>query len=249
MARPWPEGKDDQMLTRILLKARKAARRARSLLWHQDPVTAVSRESWLQKAQEGEFQFHVRDKWRPSDDFARQSRLLFEHFGLPRDRFENKTVVDLGAGSKLRSKYFSKSRLIAIEPLAERFLREIPWCDLKEAAEVYPVPAEQRIEGLVGRADLLVSINVLDHCYDFETIIENIREYLHPEGLAFLSFDKHKWADEMHPLELTEETCAEIFARKGLQIQKASTGFGRVLGTTQTYGHGPYCMNNWLTKR
>ena len=103
-----------------------------------------------------------------------QTNLLFEHFGLKPGDYSGKTVIDLGAGSKLRSRYFSEAELIAIEPLADRFLKEIDWCDLAQAHEVYSVPAETKIESCVGRADLLISINVLDHCYDFERIIEGV---------------------------------------------------------------------------
>ena len=99
-----------------------------------------------------------------------------------------------------------------------------------------------------GRADLLVSMNVLDHCFDFPEILDNVREYLKVDGLAFLSFDKHEEADEMHPLELTEEICERLFVDRGLRIERQSAGFGGVLGEHQTYGHGPYCLNYWLRR-
>lgn len=212
------------------------------------PLTKVDRRIWVREAQEGEFQFHKADTWRQTEDFRRQSKELFEHFGLHRDFYRGKTIIDLGAGSKLRSKYFEGARLIAIEPLADRFLREIPWCDLRDAAEVYSLPAEEQIPQCVGRADLLISINVLDHCYNFEAIVDNVRDYLKPDGLAFLSFDKHEVADDMHPLQLTEEVCERIFVSKRLRIQKLTTGFGPLRGEVHTYGHGPYCMNYWLTR-
>jgi hypothetical protein len=50
----------------------------------------------------------------------------------------------------------------------------------------------------------------------------------------------------MHPLSLTEETCAPIFSEAGLRIEKLTTGMGDVLGGTQTYGHGPTTLNYWL---
>ena len=65
---------------------------------------------------------------------------------------------------------------------------------------------------------------------------------------GFLPFDKHEVADDMHPLELTEGVCERIFVGKRLRIQKLTTGVGALLGGTQTYGHGPYCMNYWLTR-
>jgi hypothetical protein len=152
----------------------------------------------------------------------------------------------LGAGSKLRSKYFSDSTIIAIEPLAERFMNEIEWCDLDDAAEVYACPAEERIEQCVDRANLIISVNVLDHCYDFEQIVENICAYLKTDGLAFLSFDKHQVTDALHPLSLDEVACNRIFAEKGLVIEEFSISSGD--GSTAVYGHGSHRMNYWLRK-
>ncbi len=49
----------------------------------------------------------------------------------------------------------------------------------------------------------------------------------------------------MHPLELDEETCNQVFQKEGFRIENFSTGVGDILST---YGHGPYCMNYWLRK-
>lgn len=58
--------------------------------------------------------------------------------------------MDLGAGSKLRTKFFTDAKIIAIEPLAEKFMKEIEWCDLKDAYRVYSRPAEDFIGELEG---------------------------------------------------------------------------------------------------
>jgi hypothetical protein len=63
----------------------------------------------------------------------------------------------------LRSKFFQGAHLVVIEPLADRLIAEVEGCDLQDAAEVHSRPAEQLIESLVGTADLVVSINVVDH--------------------------------------------------------------------------------------
>lgn len=229
--------------------ARRAKRGMRTLRHRGRAVagrTTTSRDEWERQAQEGELRFHKRDRWRQTADFAAQTDRLFRHFGFRPDDYAGKTVIDVGAGSKLRTRFFTGARLVVVEPLADRFLAEIRTCDLADAAEVHSRPAEQLIESLVGTADLVVSINVLDHCYDFPLIVENIRRYLRPDGLAFLSFDMHAEADEMHPLSLTEETCTPIFAAAKLAIEKVTIGVGDALGGPQTYGHGPYALNYWL---
>jgi SAM-dependent methyltransferase len=229
--------------------ANQARRVMKKLPWRKDavvPRTMASREHWQKLSQEGEFRFHKRDRWRHSSAFMEQSERLFRHFGFEPDDYAGKVVIDLGAGSKLRSKFFKNAHLVVIEPLADRFMAEIEGSDLHEASEVHSRPAEQLIDSLVGKADLVVSINVLDHCFDFPQIVSNIQRYLKPDGLAFLSFDMHAEADDMHPLSLTQKKCAPIFAKAGFVIEKVTTGMGEVLGGSQTYGHGPYTLNYWL---
>lgn len=210
--------------------------------------TTESKEKWATEAQEGEFNFHKTNKWRQTPDFMEQTDRLLRHFGFTPEQYADRTVVDVGAGSMLRTKFFTGAHLVVVEPLADRFVAEIPHTDLKDAAELYSTPAEQLIDGLVGRSDLVISINVLDHCYDFRQIVDNIRQYLKPDGLAFLTFDMHDKADHMHPLSLTEATCQPIFDKAKLKIEKVTTGVGDALGGPQTYGHGPFTLNYWLRR-
>lgn len=209
------------------------------------PMLTADKSEWQSRAQEGEFEFHLTDRWRASVDFMGQTIRLLTYFGFSAEDFQGKTIIDLGAGSKLRTKFFRGAKIVVIEPLAQRFIDEIPWCDLTDAEMVYTSPAEERIDACVNSADLLISINVLDHCYDFLGIIGNIGAYLKDEGLAFISFDEHHYTDDMHPLILTEDICTELFQRNGLMIQRSSKGAGDVL---TTYGHGDYCLNWWLRK-
>ena len=210
--------------------------------------TTENRDKWATEAQEGEFSFHKNDTWRKTPDFMQQTDRLLRHFGFTPEEYAGRVVVDVGAGSMLRTKFFKDAHLVVVEPLADRFLADIPACDLRDAAEVYSTPAEQLIGELVGRADLVISINVLDHCYDFPQIVDNIRQYLKPDGLAFLTFDMHDKADHMHPLSLTEKTCAPLFAAAQLKVEKLTTGVGDTLGGAQTYGHGPFTLNYWLRR-
>jgi 2-polyprenyl-3-methyl-5-hydroxy-6-metoxy-1,4-benzoquinol methylase len=221
-------------------------------LLHRDNAvvakTSHDRLTWASKAQEGEFNFHKSNQWRKTQDFVDQTDRLLRHFGFTPGQYDGRVVADVGAGSMLRTKFFTGAHLVVVEPLADRFRAEIPHSDLDDAAEVYSTPAEQLIEDLEGRCDLVISINVLDHCYDFAQIVDNIRRYLKPDGLAFLTFDKHDKADDMHPLSLTENTCKPIFEKARLRIEKFSNGVGDVLGGAQTYGHGPTTLNYWLRR-
>lgn len=211
----------------------------------------ASKEDWEKVAQKGEFDFHKKNVWRNSPKFMEDTIMLFDSFGFSRDQYKGKTVLDLGAGSKLRAKYFQGAKLIAIEPMADDCVREIPWSDLSDADGLYSIPAEEFVEEIEGTVDLLFSVNVLDHCYNFEEICNNIYRYIKKDGIAFLSFDVHFVTDGMHPLILTDKICVKIFEDIGFKIQKKNKGFfGKYHETKKikTYGHGAYCLNYWLTK-
>ena len=233
------------MTKNALKKLKKVVRKAAVPYTRLVPRNKHDKSEWQRVGREEEFHFHQQNTWRPSSDFMDQTKRLFSHFGFPSDAYEGKTIIDLGAGSKLRTKYFSGAKIVAIEPLADRFMKEIHWCDLPDAEKVYSNPAEERIDECVNLANLVISINVLDHCYDFERIIENIAANLKDDALAFLSFDKHHEADQMHPLRLTETICERVFAQNGLTVEKYTKGAGEILNT---YGHGDYCFNYWLRK-
>ena len=203
---------------------------------------------WLHETQEEEFLWHCNDKKRQSPGkWMKRNARLFDHFGFSPSQWSGRTVIDLGAGSRLRTKYFAGATLVAIEPLADRYRAEIPWCDLDDASEVYAVPAEDLIEACRNRADFIISINVLDQCYDFSRVLENVRAYAKPEARIFLSFDKNARSDATHPLELDEEVCEEAFSRYGFRVVEATYGTDGVLAR-DAYRRGPYCLNYALER-
>ena len=198
------------------------------------------RLAWERWAQPGELAYHRQDRWRPSPNFERDNARLLSHFGFEPEQFRNRTLIDLGAGSRLRSRFFQGARIVAIEPLFDHF-RSIPWSDLDRAWRCYGTRAETHIAALEQRADFLMSINVLDHCYDLDRILANARSYLKPEGRAFLSFDSHDVSDAMHPLVLTEQSARRHLASAGFEIERHSRGLGPF---GPTYGHGE-TLNFW----
>ncbi len=217
------------------------SRKAASRSTHRAPVSlSTDSESWKTLAQEGELEFHKKPNVRSGDQWEVDTDRKWTNFGFDRDGWADKLIVDVGAGSRLRTKWFRDARIAAIEPLGERFVEEVEWQDLDQADELYPVPAEQLIPELVGRADLVVSINALDHGYDFAGAATSIRKYLKDDGLAFLSFDQHEVPDEMHPLVLNEEITREVFEGAGFEITHFEEA-GRYHG-----GPGLLALNYWL---
>jgi SAM-dependent methyltransferase len=215
--------------------------------------TILRRFLWKHVAQRYELRFHVQDASRgESASFRADIARFFESFGFSPEQFRDKTIVDIGARSHLVTSYFQGAEIIAIEPLADKYLRAIPSCGLSKAAKIYSRPAESRIQELKGRADFVISINVLDHLVAFDDVIDNIHFYLKPGGTAFLSFDSHDYIDHMHPTILTEERCINVFERAGFSVARVSRGLGAAGCSTafprrSSYGHGE-AINFWLVK-
>jgi len=154
---------------------------------------------WKTVAQSGELKFHKDCKFRATDGFMIANAKMFSEWNILPNHYAGMTVLDMGCGSKLRSLYFDKSKVIAMDPLANQFMDEIEWCDLKLADEVYSVPAEYYVKELQNKIDLIMCINVLDHCYDTEKILENMLNYIKPTGSILISVDVEHGLHHLHP--------------------------------------------------
>jgi SAM-dependent methyltransferase len=208
----------------------------------EKPVV-INPETWSKVAQPGELAFHKRPNLRSSAEWQTKNTRFWAARKFSPEGWEGKWVIDVGAGSRLRTLFFRGAKIAAIEPLADKFIAEVEWQDLDQADEVYPVPAEKDIPELHGRADLLVSVNVLDHGYDFEAAITNIRRYLKPDGLAYLTFDQHERPDDLHQLMVDDIKARAIFHRCGLDLERHEE-WGRYHGAA-----GPPALHYWLRPR
>mmetsp|Transcript_39656 Transcript_39656/g.127097 ORF Transcript_39656/g.127097 Transcript_39656/m.127097 type:complete len:289 (+) Transcript_39656:83-949(+) len=163
--------------------------------------------------QDFELAFHLDNEWRKSPDFARQCAQLFEGWNLHPRAFEGEVVVDMGAGSRLRSAYFENARLVAIEPMAERLLPHVaakPHMDIGDPSKVwqlYSMPAEVRACAVEGLASLVIVVNVLDHVWKPERALQNAERLLRPcsagPALLVVSTDLRVEAALGHPNVLT----------------------------------------------
>ncbi|HLA04450.1 MAG TPA: methyltransferase domain-containing protein [Syntrophales bacterium] len=195
---------------------------------------------WKIFSQSGELDFHKNNKWRQSADFMKQTDYLFRLFGYQPDSFKDKFVIDIGSGSKLRSKFFTGSKIIAIEPLADSFVKELSWSDLKDAHKFFSSPAEEFHNELSGTGDFVMCINVLDHVIDPEDIFSNCQRYLKNGGEFLLSVDFHKGLDLMHPVKLNEEYINKMAQKYKFTLSRKHDGLGSYgkcygKGTAHTY--------------
>jgi SAM-dependent methyltransferase len=233
----------EQRITKLLKQQDAQLAKILERLERLERPTTVDPETWSGVAQPGELAFHKRPGLRSSPDWEAKNAAFWQRRGFSADGWEGKLVVDVGAGSKLRTRYFRGARIAAVEPLADKYIAEVEWQDLDQADEVYAVPGEKDVPELHGRADLIVSMNALDHGYDFGAAVANIRRYLQPDGLAHLSFDPHDKPDDLHQLLLDDRTARTVFDRCGLVVEKFEQ-WGRYHA-----GAGPEALHYWLRVR
>lgn len=159
---------------------------------------------WLRNSQRSEFEFHKTNKWRQQSqrEWDELNKTFFSGDFALEDKAEL-TYLDVGAGSRMRLSFLTEASVMVVEPLADQFIASIPWCDLGKAAKVFSKPAENRIDELENSADVVVSVNVIDHVYDYKSVVRNMCHYVKPAGRLMLSFDEHKKTDEMHPVIIT----------------------------------------------
>jgi SAM-dependent methyltransferase len=185
--------------------------------------------------------------------YKEMSEWVMKRFGFKKNEFVGKTVLDIGCGPTGRLDWLDGS-FIAVEPLAAAF-RRLPWAHLEKYHKVYELPAETRIKELVGRVDMVISLNCLDHAYDLDAIVSNMAAYLKSGGRAFISVDVDKPSgdDPWHPLAIRHETLRAILERHGFVIEKeeqgnvADTDGGKMLTGLKAWGEGT-AYHYWLKK-
>lgn len=190
---------------------------------------------WRLTQQIIEYRFHRNDRWRQTDDFMQQTEHLMMHWGYSPDDFADQLVVDLGCGSRLRSKFFRQARLVGVEPLADRFVKTIRWSDLKEAEAIYSQSAEEPLPKLEGKAAFVMSINVLDHVYDWRKVVANVFTILQPGGQFLLSVDLHERRSLTHPTSLNRETLLDELTRTGFIVERT---YDELPLESRAYGEG-----------
>lgn len=186
----------------------------------------IRRLVWRIVAQTGELRFHQQNRWRQSPAFMTQTATLFSWWGYDSRKFDGRLIVDIGAGSRLRSRYFEGARIVAVEPLADRFASTIEWSDLREAFEVHSVAAEEFLAHLEGAASFVMCVNVLDHVFDPQAVIHNASRYLLPGGELLVAVDLHEAgeAGHMHPVHIDAKGLRGMLLDSGLSIDREFDG-------------------------
>jgi SAM-dependent methyltransferase len=188
-------------------------------------IKKIDRERW------DEAQYYERKTWCVSSVDATTDRneehlnnfnnyqLLYYILG------DNLSVIELGCGAFTNLRYILpiiKKRVSSIhllDPLINDYILNSPNCTYKNGVlmncpvKIFNTPIEEFI--VSQKYDLVVMINVLDHCYDIDVIFEKIFTMLNKSGV--LVFNERAYKSEQikesietiydagHPIRLTEE--------------------------------------------
>lgn len=130
------------------------------------------------------------------------------HFGLDRDFYRNKVVVDLGCGPRGSLEWADMtSRRIGIDPLAERYLE----LGARAHAMEYIAAPSERMPLPDGSCDVVCSFNSLDHVDSVEQTTLEIKRISRPGGLFLLLVEVNHPPTVCEPHELSPERVIGLF--------------------------------------
>jgi len=138
---------------------------------------------------------------------------------LPWD-WADKTVIDIGCGPTGRLSAMEWSHVIGIDPLWGEY-EKMPGAIKEPYRTVYACEAEKHLEELDGTADLVVSLNAIDHCRDPEAVLRNMATYCKAGGTMLLSTDVQDGVittDPMHPTRATTRTIDDWMLQCGMDV-------------------------------
>jgi SAM-dependent methyltransferase len=179
----------------------------------------VNKTAWENEAQAGELAFHSKlCRLNPDYPLDKLSGDAWAWTGLNQLSLKDCRVMDLGCGPIVKGLWFIGAEVIAVDPLADDYIKNVSWQRISQADLFFSVGAESFIPELADTVDAVVSRNALDHGYDFELATVNISRYLKKGGKAYLEFDIHTETDKLHQMQMTPRYCEDCFHACGLEI-------------------------------
>ena len=130
-----------------------------------------------------------------------------------------RTVVEIGPGPYPSIATRVWKRAVAVDPLADGYVREdlLPkrcHCDrvtfLAAPGEMVPLPT--------AYADLVVIENALDHVDEPGRVVAEVARLLRPHGMLWILVDLMEYSDEMHPNPFSEDSIRGLLAGHGFEV-------------------------------
>ena len=168
------------------------------------------KKKWAEVSQPFEINWHkTQPDWRSDEKaWAGCKENILAETKLSEEYFNGKEVLDVGCGPRSMLEFFPKSRKTYIEPLGEEYKKMYEFLN---GDPMFAVPAEQFVPELENKFDFVWCHNVLDHCYDWRMVLENIFRYIKPGGYFYIATDAGFPPNDGHPgIETTETFMNEM---------------------------------------
>lgn len=152
-----------------------------------------------------------------------------EFLGKPLDSWKDGVVVEFGSGPAGFVEYIQARERIGIEPLIDEYRKVFPHLQ-KSSVSYHKCSGEDAKTIASDIADLLICFNVLDHVYDPESLLKNLRRvgktgadvlfqvnlYLNAEEVGL----KSGLHAELHPHSFYPETIKHLLQTNGIEVLK-----------------------------
>jgi len=155
----------------------------------------------------------------------------------------------------MRGAVLTGAKIVAVEPMAPQLLhyiathrnqKNLSHMDFYKPDVVWQLrgaPAEQRLCSIEGKAELVYSINVIDHAYSWQKILRNMAlavKHCLPSartcGRMFITVDLNHRPHEGHPFTLTKEGMEAEYRKNGFRVAKYYEQGSHAAGYAQTGG-------------
>ena len=162
------------------------------------------KDKWTKLSQPFEINWHTtQEDWRSDEKaWAGCKESLIKAVPLLKGIMEtNFDVLDVGCGPRTMLEFFSECKKTLIEPLGDQYkkLYNSKGHEFLNGDPLYCVPAEQFVSELENKFDFVWCHNVLDHCYDWKRVLENIFRYLKKGGSFYIATDAGFPPNDGHP--------------------------------------------------
>lgn len=124
-------------------------------------------------------------------------RFYTEHFGLTRDDYSDKSVLDIGCGPRGSLEWATMAReRVGVDPLAGDYLQ----MGAADHAMTYVAAGAESIPFEDHRFDIVCSFNSLDHVDDLEATIAEMKRLTAVGGLLLVITDVHDRPTPQEPI-------------------------------------------------
>lgn len=146
-----------------------------------------------------------------------------EHFGLNKDFYTDKKILDIGCGPRGSLNWANNSKLrIGLDPLSTKYISlGIDTSKMKLiTGYAENIPFDE------NEFDVVCSFNSLDHVEDINKTLDEIKRVLKPNGLFLLIIDIHPYKTITEPHTISWEISSKINKKlnllKKMEFEKKS---------------------------